>query len=136
MRISDWSSDVCSSDLGRGVLDFKRRCNLCAAPFEPDDVNQSNRIQALPIATRPLLQAAVPQKTVCVFASAIIRCNPDIEAQRHAHVSQPALVLGMGGITFSSQQPLLLRGGRLFTYALMIALSQGNPAREIGRANV
>src|SRR3546814_4473668 len=33
MRISDWSSDVCSSDLGRGGRHPRRRSRFCVGPL-------------------------------------------------------------------------------------------------------
>src|SRR3546814_5906736 len=35
MRISDWSSDVCSSDLGRNDRDWNPPCRECGAAYRP-----------------------------------------------------------------------------------------------------
>src|SRR3546814_18391156 len=40
MRISDWSSDVCSSDLAAPILDAAQRAGIVTADVDPDRFTQ------------------------------------------------------------------------------------------------
>src|SRR3546814_18685901 len=52
MRISDWSSDVCSSDLMFNVAIFLPRRRLDAALVEPDSIEGAS-IELKPLASGP-----------------------------------------------------------------------------------
>src|SRR3546814_1453706 len=48
MRISDWSSDVCSSDLIENILDAAKAANHIASPWENPARWKGNLIHLLP----------------------------------------------------------------------------------------
>src|SRR3546814_11570441 len=127
MRISDWSSDVCSSDLGRGLdrLDH----GACGAGLGA--VADRRQVDVDQVAEQPLSMVgdADGDLAVAFDAGALVGFDEVQVAWDLAHAGAPDVLLsGEGGGEFSvgkARRPGAPAGG---------AVPPGNCGRECGRA--
>src|SRR3546814_11016514 len=55
MRIRDWSSDVCSSDLEEVILPDERECPCCGGALHCIDSDISSRLDVIPVQYRVIV---------------------------------------------------------------------------------
>src|SRR3546814_15231923 len=72
MRISDWSSDVCSSDLEREERGRRRRDDVGDADDKPRRPPRRSRSRDGPDGDHPLLRDAKQQPRMCVCIVVVI----------------------------------------------------------------
>ncbi len=76
---------------GGGVLNLERSPDVVAWRFEPQDIDEPNRIGAVAQCWRQLLEAAVSQATAAAGATPVVARDPDREAECMPEVPEPGL---------------------------------------------
>src|SRR3546814_20342888 len=121
MRISDWSSDVCSSDLPLASLDFS---NLDLAPAFVDYIHSFRWLRDLSMVTTR--EQAAP------IAEAILRKWLAVHAEKHSEPAWRAENAGWRMLFWSAHAPLILSSTDL-VYRTLVSKCISRTARHLDR---
>src|SRR3546814_6746255 len=132
MRISDWSSDVCSSDLARDALVERRDLAAAAQPLHHAVVVQAVGDGGLPVGQVEALEGLEHDvRGLGVEIDVELRRRGDVAAAGHraAHHHQPRDAPGQRGVERSEEHTSELQSLMRISYAVFCLKNKKNKTK-------
>src|SRR3546814_18079010 len=95
MRISDWSSDVCSADLNKRFLTLDQAATIVANPLHPIRAHTHQKIES--IHRRALHLSSVRSLALCAMTAAFSLSNRSSDRKSDVYVKSVSVRVDLGG---------------------------------------